>query len=74
MAAARAARVLRKAEGFGEFDAALGRELQALALYALDLNQLTKLAKAIGKARSDGKSLDPLSRFGWRCSATRRSI
>jgi len=41
----------------------LGRELQALALPALDLNQLTKLAKAIDKARSDGKSLDPLVPF-----------
>jgi predicted enzyme involved in methoxymalonyl-ACP biosynthesis len=41
----------------------LGRELQALASYAQDLNQLTKLAKAIGKARSDGKSLDPLVPF-----------
>jgi len=41
----------------------LGRELQALALPALDLNQLTKLAKAIDKARSDGKSLDPFVPF-----------
>src|ERR1700728_1427692 len=41
----------------------LGRELQALALHALDLNQLTKLAKVIGKARSEGKSLDPLTPF-----------
>ena len=41
----------------------LGRELQALASHALDLNQLTKLAKAIDKARSDGKSFDPLVPF-----------
>src|ERR1700678_540244 len=41
----------------------LGRELQSLALHALDLNQLTKLAKTIGKARSEGKSLDPLTPF-----------
>ena len=45
----------------------LGRELQALALHALDLNQLTKLAKAIGKARPEatagGKSLEPLVPF-----------
>jgi FkbH-like protein len=41
----------------------LGRELQALALHGLDLNQLTKLAKVIAKARSDGKSLDPLVPF-----------
>jgi FkbH-like protein len=44
-----------------------GRELQALALHALDLNQLTKLAKAIGKLRTEadsgGKSLDPLAPF-----------
>ncbi len=42
---------------------ALGRELQALARYALDLNQLTKLAKLIGRARSEGKSLQPLTPF-----------
>lgn len=41
----------------------LGRELQALALHALDLNQLTKVARAVGKARTDGKSLDPLAPF-----------
>ena len=52
----------------------LGRELQALASHALDLNQLTKLAKAIGKARAEGRSLDPLVPFGLRFSATRRSI
>jgi FkbH-like protein len=44
-----------------------GRELQALALCALDLNQLTKLAKAIEKARTKasagGRSLDPLVPF-----------
>jgi FkbH-like protein len=41
----------------------LGREVQALALPALDLNQLTKLAKAIGKVRAEGKSLEPLTPF-----------
>jgi FkbH-like protein len=41
----------------------LGRELQALALPALDLNQLTRLAKAIARARAEGKSLDPLVPF-----------
>src|SRR5579863_4820665 len=41
----------------------LGRELQALAAPALDLNQLTKLARAIGKARESGQSLDPLTPF-----------
>jgi len=41
----------------------LGRELQALALHALDLNQLTKLAKVIVKARSEGKILSSLTPF-----------
>jgi FkbH-like protein len=41
----------------------LGRELQSLALHALDLNQLTNLAKAIDKARSEGQSLAPLVPF-----------
>jgi FkbH-like protein len=41
----------------------LGRELQSLALHALDVNQLTKLAKTISKARADGRSLDPLIPF-----------
>jgi FkbH-like protein len=41
----------------------LGHEIQALASTALDLNQLTKLGKAIVKATSAGKSLDPLSPF-----------
>ena len=41
----------------------VGRELQALAAYALDLNQLTRLAKAIGKARTEGKDLAPLVPF-----------
>jgi len=43
--------------------APLGRELQALAQYSLDLNQLTRLARAIGKARSEGNSLAPLTPF-----------
>src|SRR3984957_1049483 len=41
----------------------LGRDMQSLALHALDVNQLTKLAKTIGKARADGRSLDPLIPF-----------
>jgi FkbH-like protein len=41
----------------------VGRELQSLASYALDLNQLTKLARVIDKARADARSLDPLSPF-----------
>ena len=43
--------------------APLGRELQALAQYSLDLNQLTRLARVIGKARSEGNSLAPLTPF-----------
>jgi len=43
--------------------ASLGHELQALALHALDLNQLTKVAKVIGKARLEGKPLHPLTPF-----------
>jgi FkbH-like protein len=41
----------------------LGRELQSLALRALDLNQLTKLAKAMNKARAEGRPLNPLAPF-----------
>ena len=41
----------------------LGCELQALALQALDLNQLTKLARFIAKARSEGRLLNPLTPF-----------
>ena len=40
-----------------------GRDIQALSSHALDLNQLTKLAKVIDKARADGKSMDPLVPF-----------
>ena len=41
----------------------LGSEIRSLASFALDLNQLTKLAKTIGKARSEGASLHPLTPF-----------
>jgi FkbH-like protein len=41
----------------------VGRELQSLAQYSLDLNQLTRLAKGIARARGEGKSLDPLVPF-----------
>ena len=41
----------------------LGLEVQALAKHALDLNQLRKLAKAIARAKADGRSLDPLVPF-----------
>ncbi len=50
-------RALLSAEG----DA--GGEFQALAQHALDLNQLTKLARALVKARSEGKALEPLVPF-----------
>jgi FkbH-like protein len=41
----------------------LGSEIKSLASSALDLNQLIKLAKVIGKAFSEGKSLHPLVPF-----------
>ena len=40
-----------------------GRGAQELASFGLDLNQLTKLAKVIGKAREQGAALDPLIPF-----------
>ena len=40
-----------------------GLEIQSLAAYALDLNQLTRLARIIGKAQAGGKSLAPLVPF-----------
>lgn len=42
---------------------ALGPEFLRLASHALDLNQLTRLAKAIGVARARGQSLEPLVPF-----------
>jgi FkbH-like protein len=47
----------------GNLPGPLGLELQALAQYALDLNQLTKLGKAIVRATGDGRSLEPLVPF-----------
>lgn len=41
----------------------LGRELQFLASHSLDLNQLTKLARVIGKIRQEGKHFEPLQAF-----------
>ena len=38
-------------------------EMQALAGFGLNLNQLTNLARAVHKARTDGKSLEPLIPF-----------
>ncbi|MFZ1084441.1 MAG: HAD-IIIC family phosphatase [Terracidiphilus sp.] len=50
-------------KALGNTDGPLGPHVRALASSALDLNQLTKLGKAIGKARESGKSLDPLTPF-----------
>ena len=47
----------------GNSDDNLGCELRSLASFALDLNQLTKVAKVIDKARTDGRSLNPLIPF-----------
>ncbi len=41
----------------------VGGELKTLAQHSMDLNQLTKLAKAIARAVKDGKSLHPLVPF-----------
>jgi FkbH-like protein len=40
-----------------------GKELQRLASFSLDLNQLNKLAKAAAKIRAAGQPLDPLLPF-----------
>ena len=52
-----------KLKAVGSSGGPLGCEFQSLASHALDLNQLTKLAKAIGKAQADGRSLNPLTPF-----------
>ena len=52
-----------KLKGLRNATPPLGKILQTLALHALDLNQLTKLAKVIVKERSEGKSLSPLKPF-----------
>lgn len=41
----------------------LGTALRGLASFGLDLNQLTKVSRFIGKARTAGKSLAPLAPF-----------
>jgi FkbH-like protein len=41
----------------------IGRELQAVASYGLDLNQLTKLSRVVVKAVAAGRPLDPLTPF-----------
>ena len=68
MAAARAARSFGEAEGLGEFGGPLGRRTAGAGIACLDLNQLTKLAKAIGKARARaGSRWTRWRRSGWRC-------
>lgn len=52
-----------KLKGLGDRPGFLGSELRTLATHALDLNQLTKLAKCIDRARLEGKSLDPFEPF-----------
>jgi FkbH-like protein len=47
-------------KALGNAEGPLGHELQSLGLHALDVNQLTKLAKTIDRARADGRSLEPL--------------
>jgi FkbH-like protein len=41
----------------------VGREIQAIANHALDLNQLTRLARAIDRRRKSGLELEPLTPF-----------
>jgi FkbH-like protein len=41
----------------------IGLDIQFLATHRLDLNQLTRLARAIEKARSEGRGLEPLTPF-----------
>ncbi len=53
------ARVKRLATAEGP----IGREVQALASYALDLNQLTRLSKLIRGAATDSVNLAPLVNF-----------
>jgi FkbH-like protein len=47
----------------GPDSAALAQRIQSLANFALDGNQLSRLAKAIAKAWSNGASLSPLASF-----------
>jgi len=53
----------KKLKAVWDLEGLRGSGLQALASFALDLNQLTKLAKVIGRARLEGKSLEPLTPF-----------
>jgi FkbH-like protein len=52
--------LLKAAASSGE---SLGSEIRSLASFGLDLNKLTKLARVIGKACSEGTSLPPLVPF-----------
>ncbi len=52
-----------RVKALGSSSQPLGREIQALALHGLDINQLTRLAKAMSKALSREESLDPLVPF-----------
>jgi FkbH-like protein len=51
---------LKAARSSGE---SLGTAIRSLASFSLDLNQLTKLARVIGRAISEGASLHPLEPF-----------
>jgi len=53
----------QRVKDLGKSSGSLGHHLQALALHALDLNQLTRLAKVMEKARSVEGSLAPLTQF-----------
>ena len=50
-------------KALGNSPGPLGHEIQALAKHGLNLNQLTKLAKVIARAKTEGRSLDPLVPF-----------
>ena len=52
-----------RVKAIGAAEGPVGGLIRELASTGLDLNQLTKLAKAIEKARAAGKSLEPLIPF-----------
>ncbi len=54
---------VQRCRGALESGAELGKRLQALASYALDENDLHRVAKLINKARDTGRSLHPLVPF-----------
>ena len=55
--------IAKRLKAIGGSADAVGNEVQALASYRLDLNQLTKLAQTMDKARWAGRSMDPLAPF-----------